>query len=83
MLSKSLTKHFKGFGSGFAELHAKLYADALLNFTIHCKERKHEVQKHSCKNSACSQCGVTWQADAIGLLKCDLVVPSHLLSLKQ
>jgi hypothetical protein len=30
---------------------------------------KHEVRKHSCKNSACSQCGVIWQADAIGLGK--------------
>jgi hypothetical protein len=43
MLSKSLTKHFKGFSSEFAELNAKLYRNVLLNFAIHCKERKREV----------------------------------------
>jgi hypothetical protein len=40
-------------------------------------------KKHSCKSSVCSQCGVTWQADAIGFRKCDLGLPSHLLSLRQ
>jgi hypothetical protein len=35
MFSKSLTKHVKGFGSGFAELHAKLDADTSLDFAIH------------------------------------------------
>jgi hypothetical protein len=43
MFSKSLTKHFKGFGSGFTELHAKLDADALLDFAIHRSQR--ETQK--------------------------------------
>jgi hypothetical protein len=37
MFSKSLTKHFKGFGSGFAELQTELDADMLLNFAIHCR----------------------------------------------
>jgi hypothetical protein len=45
MFSKSLTKHFKGFGSGFNELHAKLDADTLLNFAIHRRQKKHEVEK--------------------------------------
>jgi hypothetical protein len=35
MFSKSLAKHFSGFGIGFAELHAKLNADMLLAFAIH------------------------------------------------
>jgi hypothetical protein len=34
MFSKSVTKHFKGFGSGFTELHGKLDADILLDFAI-------------------------------------------------
>jgi hypothetical protein len=38
MFSKSLTKHFKGFGSGFTELHANLDADTLLNFAIHRRQ---------------------------------------------
>jgi hypothetical protein len=40
MLSKSLTKHFKGFSSGFVELHAKLDADMLLNFAIHRRQNE-------------------------------------------
>jgi hypothetical protein len=28
-------KHFKDFGIGFTELHAKLDADTLLDFAIH------------------------------------------------
>jgi hypothetical protein len=43
---------------------------------------KHEFEKHSCKNNACSQRGVTWQTDAICFHKCDLGLPSHLLSLR-
>jgi hypothetical protein len=35
MFSKSLTKHFKGLGSGFTELYAKLHADMLVDFAIH------------------------------------------------
>jgi hypothetical protein len=31
MFSKSLTKDFKGFDSGFTELHTKLDADTLLD----------------------------------------------------
>jgi hypothetical protein len=34
-------------------------------------------KKHSCKNNAYSQCGVTWQTDAVGLQKCDRGLPSH------
>jgi hypothetical protein len=33
--SQNLTKHFKGFGSRFTELPAKLGADTLLDFAIH------------------------------------------------
>jgi hypothetical protein len=50
----------------------------LLDFDIHRRKTKHE----SCKNNAFSQCSVTWQTDAIGLQKCDLGLPSHLLSPK-
>jgi hypothetical protein len=84
MFSKSLTKHFSGFGSGFTELHAKLDADTLLNFCYPSQTKRNTaLKKHLCKNSACSQCGVTWQTDAIGSWKCDLGLPSHLLSLRQ
>jgi hypothetical protein len=41
MFYKSLAKHFKGFGSGFTELYAKLDADTLLDFAIH--GRKNEI----------------------------------------
>jgi hypothetical protein len=40
MFSKSLTKHFKGLGSGFTELHAKLDADTLLDFVIHRRQNE-------------------------------------------
>jgi hypothetical protein len=66
MFSKSLTKHFKGFCSRFTELHSKLGVDTLLDFAIPDKT-KHKVKKHFCKNNECSQCGVMWQTDAIGL----------------
>jgi hypothetical protein len=39
---QNLTKHFKGFSSGFTELHAKLHADTLLDFSI-C-HRQNETQ---------------------------------------
>jgi hypothetical protein len=55
MFSESLTKLFKGFGSGFTELHAKLDADTLLDFAIHLNETKYEVEKALLWNSACSQ----------------------------
>jgi hypothetical protein len=40
MFSKSLTKHFKGFGSGFTDLHAKSGAETLLDFAIHHSQRE-------------------------------------------
>jgi hypothetical protein len=40
MFSKSLMKHFKGFGSAFTKLHAKPDADTLLDFAIHCKQNE-------------------------------------------
>jgi hypothetical protein len=45
MFSKSLMKHFKGFGSGFTELHAKLDADTLLDFVIHRRQNKTRSRK--------------------------------------
>jgi hypothetical protein len=45
MFSKSLTKHLKGFGSGFTKLHAKLDADTLLDFAIH--RRQNETSRKS------------------------------------
>jgi hypothetical protein len=40
MLSKSLTKQFKGLGSGFTKLLAKLDADTLLDFAIHRRQNE-------------------------------------------
>jgi hypothetical protein len=45
MFSKTVTNHFKGFGSGFTELHAKLDADTLLDFAIHHRQKEHKVEK--------------------------------------
>jgi hypothetical protein len=45
MFSKSLKKHFKGFASGFTELHAKSDADTLLDFAIHCRQNKTQSRK--------------------------------------
>jgi hypothetical protein len=46
-------------------------------------KRNTKSKKHSCKNNSRSQRRVTWQTDAVGLRKCDLGLPSHLLSLRQ
>jgi hypothetical protein len=46
-------------------------------------KRNTKSKKYSCKNNACSQGGVTWQTYAAGLRKCDLTLPSHLLSPRQ
>jgi hypothetical protein len=74
-------KHFKGFDSGFTELHAKLDADTFLNFAIHCTQNKTQSQKSTAiKTNAWSQQGVTWQADAIALWKCDLGLFSSLFT---
>jgi hypothetical protein len=40
-------------------------------------------KKHSCENSLCSQCYVTWQTDTIDLWKCDLGLTSRLFSWRQ
>jgi hypothetical protein len=48
MLSKSLTKNFKGLGSGFTELHAKLDADTLLDFAIHRSQTETLSRKSTC-----------------------------------
>jgi hypothetical protein len=40
IFSERLSKHFKGFGCGFTELHAKLDADTLLEFAIHRTENE-------------------------------------------
>jgi hypothetical protein len=44
MFSKILTKHFKGFGRGFTELHAKLDTRCLILLSI-ADKTKHEVEK--------------------------------------
>jgi hypothetical protein len=31
-------KHFKGCGSGFAKIQAKLFANTLFDFAIHCRQ---------------------------------------------
>jgi hypothetical protein len=42
MLSKSFTKHFKGFGGGFTELHTKLDEDVLPSIA---DKTKHKAEK--------------------------------------
>jgi hypothetical protein len=41
------------------------------------------LKKHLSKDDECSQRGVMWQTDAVGLQKCDCGLPAHLLSLRQ
>jgi hypothetical protein len=38
-------KHFKGFGTGFTELHSKLDADMLLDFAIHRRQNETRSRK--------------------------------------
>jgi hypothetical protein len=45
MFSKRLTKHLKGFGSGFTELQTKLDADTLLDFAIRPRQNETQGQK--------------------------------------
>jgi hypothetical protein len=45
MFAKSLTKHFKVFGGGFTELHAKFDADTLLDFAIHRRQNETRSRK--------------------------------------
>jgi hypothetical protein len=40
MLKESLMKHFKGFCSGFTELHTKFDADMLLDFAIYRRQNE-------------------------------------------
>jgi hypothetical protein len=40
-------KHFKGFGSRFTELHAKLDADTLLDIAIHRRQNETRGQKNT------------------------------------
>jgi hypothetical protein len=40
MFSKSPTKHFTGFGSGFTKRHAELDADMLLDLAIHHRQNE-------------------------------------------
>jgi hypothetical protein len=47
-LKNVLQKHhkaFQGFGSRFTELHAKLDADTLLDFSIHRRHNRTQSQK--------------------------------------
>jgi hypothetical protein len=59
MFSKSLMKHFKGFGTRFTELHAKLDAETPFDFVIHGRQNEMRSQKSTrAKSNACSQCSV-------------------------
>jgi hypothetical protein len=48
MFTKSVIKHFKGFGSGFTKLHAKLDADRLLSYPLWINQNM-KSKKHSSK----------------------------------
>jgi hypothetical protein len=37
-----------GFGSGFTKLHAKLDADTLLDFAIHCRQNENTKWDSTC-----------------------------------
>jgi hypothetical protein len=82
VLFKKLMKHFKGFSTRFTKIHAKLDADALLACTIHHRQ-KQTYRKMTLVETTWLHCGARWQADAIGLQKCDFGLPSFLLSRRQ
>jgi hypothetical protein len=53
MFSKGFKKHLKGFGSGFAELHAKFQAGALLDFAIHRRQNETRNRKKTLVQKQC------------------------------
>jgi hypothetical protein len=56
----------------------------LLHFAIQCRQNKAcSLKSTRVTNSARSQCCVTWQTDAVALLKCSLGLPSQPLSPRQ
>jgi hypothetical protein len=40
-------KHLKGFARGFTELHAKLDADTLLNFSLHTFDDSNNINANT------------------------------------
>jgi hypothetical protein len=81
MFSKSLMKHFKGLGSRFTELHTKLDADTLLDFAIHRRQNETQSQKSThVKTMRVHSMVSRGRLNTIGFQKCDLGLPSHLLS---
>jgi hypothetical protein len=62
--------------------HAKLGADTFLDFSIHHRQNETRSAKRTCVKKCGFRGGVMWQTDAIGFQKCDLGLPSHLLSLR-
>jgi hypothetical protein len=82
MFSKSLTKHFKGFGNEFTKLHAKLDADTLLNFAIHSSQNETRSRKSTSVKTVrvhgALSCGRLME-EACG----SVTLASHLLSLRQ
>jgi hypothetical protein len=44
-LTKSLSKHFKGFSSWFTELHAKFVPGTLLSVAIYCRQNETQSRK--------------------------------------
>jgi hypothetical protein len=44
---------FQGFNNGFTELHAKLYADMLLDFAIRCRQTETRCQASTCVKTMC------------------------------
>jgi hypothetical protein len=56
-------------------VHLQSFTQTLIFPSIEDK-MKHKVEEAPCKNNTISQCGVTWQTDAIGLQKCDFRLPS-------
>jgi hypothetical protein len=52
-MTKSLMKHFNGFGSGFTELHEKLDADTLLDFAIHHRQKETQSRKSTHVKTMC------------------------------
>jgi hypothetical protein len=81
---KRLMKHFRGFGSGFPELHTKIDANMLLNFAIHRRKKETHSQKSTRVKTMCVHRAVSrGRLMKTGLRKCDLGLPSHLLSPRQ
>jgi hypothetical protein len=70
----------KSLNSGFTERHAKLEADTLLDFAVHCRQNKTQSKKSTRMKIMRVHSASMWQIGSVGLRKCDLAPPPQIFS---